>query len=361
MAVPTFPKFAGIGRTASLLDEELLLLGDDYLGTRGRYISIQRPRDGVLAMKYTIQDLPLRQSPHQHSSMVSRNTLTVVGGKFKSRGMLSKFTWTELSLKWKNGTKYIPDFVNACSVKLDVDIHIIFGGEGQATNQQINGRQVVKIDTTQEIAEELNSLTYSRVSHDCQLLNNSIVLLSGGLPQYGRDTSKILPDELYDITSEEVVKVLDQQQSLGRTQHAMIRIGYRILAFGGRDSNNDAPSKIAEFNPTTYSWKDFGQELHSTNTTELIVTPFPVASLDCVPQCRCGIANKTRRIFGGNETEVRTTSPVFINLTFSQANAYPWIAPLLRDEDSAADYVNSRCSAVLVSTSPAISSNFYQT
>ena len=310
MAIATFPKFAGMGRTASLLDEELLLLGDDFLGTRGRYISIQRPRDGVLAMKYTIHDLPLRQSSHQHSSLVSRNTLTVVGGKFKSRGMLSKFTWTELSLKWKNGTKYTPDFVNACSVKLGVDIHIIFGGEGQSTDQQINGRQVVKIDTTQEIAEELNSLTHSRVSHHCQLLNSSVVLLSGGLPQNGGDPSEVLPDELYNITSEEVVKVLDQQQSLRRSQHAMIRLGDRILAFGGRDSNNGAPSStIAEFNPTTYSWKDFGQALHSTNTTELIATPFPVASLDCVPQCRCGIANKTKRIFGGNESEVRTTTP----------------------------------------------------
>ena len=63
MAIATFPKFAGIGRTASLLDEELLLLGDDYLGTKGRYISIQKPRDGLLAMKYTVQELPLTQSP----------------------------------------------------------------------------------------------------------------------------------------------------------------------------------------------------------------------------------------------------------------------------------------------------------
>ena len=103
MAIATFSKFSGIGRTSTLLDNELLLLGDDDLGTRGRYISIQEPRDGLLAMKYTLQDLPLTQSPHHHSSLLSRNKLTVVGGKFKSRGKLSKFTWTELSLKWENG------------------------------------------------------------------------------------------------------------------------------------------------------------------------------------------------------------------------------------------------------------------
>ena len=141
-----------------MLDEELLLLGDDYLGTKGRYISIQKPRDGLLAMKYTVQELPLTQLAHQHSSLVSRNTLTVVGGKFKSRGKLSKFTWTELSLKWQNGSRYTPAITGACSVKVGVDVHITFGGERTVNGEQVSGRQVVKIDTTQEIAVEMNSL-----------------------------------------------------------------------------------------------------------------------------------------------------------------------------------------------------------
>ena len=140
MAIATFPNFSGIGRTSSLLDEELLLLGDDYLGTKGRYISIQKPRDGLLAIKYTVHDLPLTQSAHQHSSLVSRNTLTVVGGKFKSRGKLSKFTWTELSLKWENGTKYTLDVTNACSVKVGVDVHIVFGGERQVNGQTVSSQ-----------------------------------------------------------------------------------------------------------------------------------------------------------------------------------------------------------------------------
>ena len=305
MAIATFPKFSGTGRTLSLLDEELLLLGDDDLGTRGRYISIQKPRDGLLAMKYTVHDFPLSQSPHKHSSLVSRNTLTVVGGKFKSRGKLSKFTWTEVSLKWENGTKYIPAITDACSVKVGVDVHIIFGGRA-VDGHHVNGSQVVKIDTTQETAVEMNSLTYSRVSHDCQLLDNHVVLVSGGLAQ-GNSSEILRPDELYNITSQEVVQVLDLEQSLGRAQHAMFRIGERILAFGGRDSHNDVPSKIAEFDPTTHSWNELDQELHSTNTTELMVTQFPVASLDCVPDCRCGIANRQRRIYGGNEAEVRIT------------------------------------------------------
>ena len=306
MAIATFPKFSGTGRTSSLLDEELLLLGDDDMGTKGRYISIQKPRDGLLAMKYTVEELPLTQLPHQHSSLVSRNTLTVVGGKFKSRGQLSKFTWTELSLKWENGTKYTPDVINGCSVKLGVDMHIIFGGERTVDGTKISLRQVVKINTTNLISTELTSFAHARVFHDCQLLNKSVVLVSGGLAQKGADQSEVLPDELYNITEYgEVIKVLDLDQSLGRVQHSMIKIEDHIWALGGRDSSNNAPSKIAEFNTTTNSWDELAEELQSTDTSELLVTPFPVASLDCVPQCHCGIANKKERIFGGSEAEVK--------------------------------------------------------
>ena len=113
------------------------------------------------------------------------------------------------------------------------------------------------------------------------------------------------PDELYDILSQTVVKVLDPQHSLRRIQHAMAKIEDRIWALGGRDSNDNAPSKIAEFNPTTNSWDELAQELHSSNTSELVVTEFPTSALDCVPECTCGIPNRKERIFGGSEAEVR--------------------------------------------------------
>ena len=300
--ITTFPKFSGTGRTSSLLDEELLLVGDDYLGTRGQYISIQKPREGLLAMKYTIEELPLTQAPHQHTSLVSGNTLAVVGGKFKSRGKFSKFTWTELVLKWENGTKFGTDFAGACAVKLDRDLHIIFGGETKVDKS--GGRQVVKINTTEEIVYEMPPMSQGRVSHSCQLLNESIVLVSGGLSRKGQDPSEVLPDELYNITSGEVVKVLDFQESLLRIQHSTTKIGDNVWAIGGIDSSNKAPSKIAQFNSSTTSWSTLSKWLKSTNTSNLVVTPFPEAAFDCVSQCHCGISNRRGRIFGGNEAEV---------------------------------------------------------
>ena len=43
--------------------------------------------------------------------------------------------------------------------------------------------------------------------------------------------------------------------------------------------------------------------------------------------------------------------------SFFQVDAYPWTAALLRDEDIEADYINSKCTAVIVSTSSNISNN----
>ena len=43
--------------------------------------------------------------------------------------------------------------------------------------------------------------------------------------------------------------------------------------------------------------------------------------------------------------------------SFFQVDVYPWTAALLRDVDIEADYINSKCTAVIVSTSSNISNN----
>ena len=300
MPVTTFPKFSGLGKTSSLLDEELLLLGDDDLGIKGgRYISIKKPRDGLLAMKYSIQDIPLIGSPHRHTSLVSRNELFVLGGKFKSKGKLSEFTWTELALHWENGTKFNPDFEASCTVKIAADVHIIFGGENNNNHERKSGRTVVKINTTEQTAYKMKPSTHARMNHDCEMLTSSIVLLSGG-----EDQSNVQPDELYNITSEEVVQVLGEEQSLGRTQHVLFRRAEQLFALGGRNSNNEPTSNIKIYNASTVSWDDFSQGLLSSETSDLAITPYPMSALDCAGECQCGVAHRNQRIFGGTTTEV---------------------------------------------------------
>ena len=127
----------------------------------------------------------------------------------------------------------------------------------------------------------------------------------------------------------------------------MTKLADRILAFGGTHYDSQVPSTIAEFDLSTSSWKEQNQKLQSSNTSELIVTEYPISSLDCIPECRCGIAAKKGRVFGGSESEVRMI--LFVDHPF-QAGAYPWVGALLRDEDIEKDYINSKCSVVLVST-----------
>ena len=357
MKITTFPKFGGDGRTASLLDEELILLGNDAFGTKGKYITIQKPRNGLLGIKYSVDNFPLRQIPHGHTALLSKNTLAVVGGQFKSKGKLSKFTWTELSLFWKNGTKFSPNVIHSCNIKLGSDVHMIFGGalKGKDQQDEAQGRTtVLRVNTTEETAVELKQMNLPRVFHSCQLLTHDIVLVSGGLAHVGEPLTVIQPDELYNITSQETVEILHLENSLKRYQHVTSRLGNQVYAFGGLDSNNSATNKIAVFDNETNSWDDLNQELHSSGTSELVVTPFPVSSLDCGPECHCGVANRAERIFGGNEAEVRINhfhSRLCQLKDHFQIDSYPWLAALLQDEDIRTDYVNSKCSAVLVSSS----------
>ena len=54
-----FPSFGGQGRSIDLLDEQLILLGDNKLGGKFEYKSIHQPRKGLLGMKFTKEVSPL--------------------------------------------------------------------------------------------------------------------------------------------------------------------------------------------------------------------------------------------------------------------------------------------------------------
>ena len=80
-------------------------------------------------------------------------------------------TWSLTLIKWKNGTKFNLNFVSACDVKIGKDIHVIFGGQGSLD-------KVVKINTTEEIAYELEPMRHPRVGHGCELLDDTHILVS---------------------------------------------------------------------------------------------------------------------------------------------------------------------------------------
>ena len=295
-----FPKYTGTGRTLSLLDEKIILLGNGDPGSSSNqedtYITVENPRDGLFGMKYSKNTVFFDGAPYQHMSLVSKNELFVLGGEFETnRKYTQSGFWIKTSFK-QDGSFFHPKFIASCAVKIDISMHIIFGGKSSA-------KRVVKIDTTAEEAYEMKPMNLERMSHGCQLLTSSIVLLSGGLTSEGRIQEQ---DELYNIESEEVVKVLDVADSLGRYNHATIKMGLEIFALGGRDSieNSNAPSNVKVFSIFTNSWFDFSRDLLSSETSDLVLTPYALSPLDCVRECTCGIGTKEKRIFGGTEAKV---------------------------------------------------------
>ena len=295
-----FPKYSGTGRTLSLLDEKIFLIGNGDPGSNPNqedtYVTIENPREGLYGMKYTEKQVLSDGTPYQHVSLVSKNELFVLGGEYQTNRKYSySRIWKKTSFKL-NGLTFRPNFIASCSVKTDISVHIIFGGKNSA-------KRVVKIDTDLEEAYEMKPLNLERMSHGCQLLTSSIVLLSGGLTSEGRIQEQ---DELYDIESEEVVKVLDVVNSLRRYNHATIKMGQEIFALGGRESieNSDATSKVKVFSSFTSSWFNFSRDLLSSETSDLVLTPYALSPLDCVRECTCGIGTKEKRIFGGTEAKV---------------------------------------------------------
>ena len=90
----------------------------------------------------------------------------------------------------------------------------------------------------------------------------------------------------------------------------MVRMDNTIFAFGGLTEENSPTDEIKMFNEGSQRWEEYDYKLKSKDTEELVAIPFPISSLDCVPDnCNCGLANTIdnsgARIYGGNETDVR--------------------------------------------------------
>ena len=90
----------------------------------------------------------------------------------------------------------------------------------------------------------------------------------------------------------------------------MIRMDDTIFAFGGLTEDNFTTDVIKMFNESSQIWEEYDYKLKSKGTGELLAIPYPISSLDCVPEdCNCGLANTIgnsgARIFGGNEADVR--------------------------------------------------------
>ena len=121
------------------------------------------------------------------------------------------------------------------------------------------------------------------------------------------EDDKIVPDEVYDLTTNKST-ILEMTSSLQRQKHQLLQIEETIFSFGGVLSDGTQTSIVEWFDWTSRQWKQHDHGLLSKNSSNLVVTSFPLSAVDCHAGCTCGRANNLggARIVGGNEAKVNS-------------------------------------------------------
>ena len=295
--VVKFSGFGGEGRSLDLLDDQLILLGEEHLGGRFEYKSIHQPRKGLLGMKLSLEASPLLFS--RHSSFAWGNHLLAIGGDSQSKAKLSNSVWWRSNLRWQNGSQFNRLSTGACRVKMEKDVFFLIGGFEEVNGIRVEMSTVLRLNVTEGIVTEFPAMNTSRAFHACEVTGQRI-LISGGVQD-----DRIPADEVYNVETK-TSHVLEVTSSLGRQQHSLLRIEDTIFAFGGLLSNKSATNSVIWFDWNETKWKLHDHSLISEHTGSLAVTPFPLSSVDCHTGCSCGRRNipENARIIGGSPSQV---------------------------------------------------------
>ena len=307
-----FPDFGGEGHSVDLLDEQLVLLGDNQIGGKFEYKSIHQPRKGLLGMKYSIEGSPVGNSPLWHTSHSYGNQLLAIGGHFASKARLSSSLWKELNLRRQNGSQFSSFASGACEVKMAKDTFLLIGGLEQVEDSKVELKTVLELNITSEMVKELPQIKLSRAFHACEV-NGEDILISGGT-QGGITVA----DEIYSSNTK-MSTILNMTSSLKRHRHALERIEDTIFAFGGLQSDDSDTVMVQWFDWIDKTWKPHDSSLLSEQTSYLSVTPFPLAAVDCHAGCKCGVAGKLIMLLKYN---------IMLKLCMTACNLMMWQATL---------------------------------
>ena len=306
-----YSNFSTSGQTIDLLDDQLILVGDNKLGGKFKYLSIHSPRTNLLALKYSKETSSIKGSPHRHTSYVQGNKLTLLGGDQSSKATLNKDVWNKLNLRWLNQSTFSAFTSSACQVQLTRNEFVLLGGLPTVKSEKKAVSTVVKINLEEETVEELPPMKLGRIHHSCQTMElegEEVILISGGIGTRlhpSVNPLEIQQDEMYNMKTGP--KVLSENASLGRFQHKLIKLGDQIYAVGGKNNTRGQLTLVKVFNGISRSWENYSEHLKSSDTGEVAVTPFPLAAVDCVEGCQCGrpaSGPASSRVVGGNETKV---------------------------------------------------------
>lgn len=304
------PKASFDGHSVDLLDNKLILGSLLFTSSEDSwsYFSLEDPRSGLLANKWTHTTTMTKEAPVFHTSFVHGKDLVYLGGKHNiqtklQNGRVESGEWNIFTLLHKNGTEFTNFKSFACQIKHNKNMFLVIGGHDEGSSEASS--QVILVDMKEQSVQELPSLMHPRTHHSCASVGGKKILISGGLPNgiSGQNTV-IVPTELYDITTGTSQDLTDPLMT-PRFGHSLVRLEESVFVLGGNTVGGLSSSSIEKFDIATGTWTKFSDSLLSTSTTGLAVTTLPSSAVGCDLGCQCGVAvTKTERIIGGQQAEV---------------------------------------------------------
>ena len=305
------PRASFDGHTVNLLDNKLILGALLYTTSQDSwsYLSLEDPRSGLLANKWTHTTTMTQEAPGFHTSFVHDKDLIYLGGRHNiqtklQNGRVESGEWNVFTLLWKNGTEFNDIKSSACQIKTNKNMFLVIGGHSNRGSDAASS-QVLLVDMNEQSVQELQGLKYARTYHSCASIDGNKILVSGGLPQgvYGQNAD-IVPTELYDVNTGTSQDITDPLMT-PRFGHSLVQLEQYVYVIGGETSGGSSLSSIERFDVKTETWTKHPEALFSSSTAGLAVTTLPISAVGCDQGCQCGIAStKTERIIGGQEAEV---------------------------------------------------------
>ena len=305
------PQASFEGHTVNLLDNKLILGALLYTASHDSwsYLSLEDPRSGLLANKWTHTTTMTQEAPGFHTSFVHDKDLVYLGGKHNiqtklQNGRVESGEWNIFTLLWKNGTEFNDIKSSACQVKINKNMFLVIGGHTNRGSFAASS-QVLLVDMNKQSVQELQGLKYARTYHACASIDENKILVSGGLAQgeYGQN-AEIVRTEIYDVNTGTSGDITDPMMT-PRFSHSLVRLEQYVYVMGGDTVGGLSLSSVERFDLTTGTWTKHPEALISSSTTGLAVTTIPISAVGCDQGCQCGIAStRTERIVGGQEAEV---------------------------------------------------------
>ena len=282
--LPHSKRLSGVGNSINLLDNQVVLVGYEEDCGSWHSVALEDPRGGLLSSRLTVTCSELGEAaPRHHNTFVHGHSLHLLGGEQNTQAKLENGVWSNINYKWIDGRPFSSLTSGACSISINTDMFIVMGGFSGEGKEMLS--KVRAVDVTQQTVEERPNLKHARAFHSCQLIEEGIILVSGGYTNKENPNKSLAPDELYK-TATGTSHMLTLVNSLSRYEHRLVRLEKTVFALGGRDGTGKELASIKQFDTATYTWLDHSQALLSNSTSGMAVTTFPRSAVDCFEECR---------------------------------------------------------------------------